>query len=107
VEREKFEQAMVEKCMQRAAEIKAENASGYWKKARGHYNRSKHACFVWLLGPDAESFEEIRDYEDRTVLSCDGPFTARGCTENGNPVPKGHEPERIEAYMERTNWNVP
>ena len=52
VEQQRFDQAMTEKCAQKAAEMK-QNIPGS-KGAMGHWNRSKHACFVWLETPVSE-----------------------------------------------------
>jgi hypothetical protein len=46
VEQQRFDEEMVEKCAEYARQFKA-NSHGLIQASAGHWNRSKHTCYMW------------------------------------------------------------
>src|SRR5215475_2794199 len=67
VEQQRFDQSMVEKCAERAEKVKAESQR-LIKASAGHWNASKHTCYMWVK---TDIGEEIRNgYEGYTIILC-------------------------------------
>ena len=107
VEQQRFDQSMVEKCAERAEKAKAES-QGLIKASAGHWNRSKHTCYVWVKTGISE--EIFNGYEGYTIIWCTTTNpNGEQCTEH-NYGKDGHVPsdiilERFKVYMEETNFN--
>src|SRR5215472_16003637 len=67
VEQQRFDLSMVEKCAEKAEKFKDES-HGLIKASAGHWNRSKHTCYMWVKTGISE---EIRNgYEGYTIILC-------------------------------------